>query len=219
MTIPTPTDELRRTCRESYRPCVRCSVLERREENPGGPMSLAEAWIIHSHGPDEHPDMDNSIYRFKYVRTFGYPVITAEVADFIAGFSPLLDIGAGTGYLAMELSRRGADVVAVDPDTSEYFPNSPRWHPVIAMAGLEALERYPERNVILSWPSMNEWPTEIVKRITPGRHLIYVGEEEHGCTAETATFRELRKRFTLEEERTIPRFCRINDFLQVWRRK
>ena len=47
---------------------------------------------------------------------FGIHVPTAESMNFIASLDrPVVEIGSASGYLANQLSRRGIDVVAVDP--------------------------------------------------------------------------------------------------------
>lgn len=64
---------------------------------------------------------DQTVYRNDPVDGFeDYPLVLARVAD-LAGAVPgrrLLDVGTGTGNLALVLQQRGADVVAVEPSAA-----------------------------------------------------------------------------------------------------
>ena len=46
--------------------------------------------------------------------TFAFGVPSEEICEAIAAHTPIVELGAGTGYWAAMLARRGADVPAFD---------------------------------------------------------------------------------------------------------
>ena len=183
--------------------------------DPGEPLTLNESWLIQRGWPEDHDDREA---RDKFNRTFGFAVLNRRTVRLIAACSPILEVGAGTGYWAMELDQAGADIVATDPGADGYFPNSPRWSRVERVDGLTALEKHPGRSLLMCWPEIDPWPGEVVERFS-GERVIYVGENRNGHTGGGSMFDALEDGYRLEEELEIPRFSRINDRVRVWRRK
>jgi hypothetical protein len=84
--------------------------------------------------------------RDQFIREFGFAVPTREALDRICEFSPLLEIGAGSGAWARLLALRGADIIATDPSVESFaFWAGQRWnwektyHPVLPLAGKTAV--------------------------------------------------------------------------------
>lgn len=94
--------------------------------------------------------------------------------DVIAEHGPIVEVGAGGGYWARELRRRGVDALAYDPDPH----GRAGWH---AGSWGEVLEgdhtvaaRHPERTLLLVWPQ-HTWSSRAVAAYA-GRTLIFVGQ-------------------------------------------
>lgn len=83
---------------------------------------------------------------------FGWAIPTSEVIDFLVGRSKeeaIVEVGAGTGYWAYEISRRGGDIVPVEIDPPE-IP----WMPVVK-GSYEALAPNEVEQLLLCWPPAN----------------------------------------------------------------
>ena len=163
--------------------------------------------------------------RREHVYRHGFPVVTGAAIDWMrsqTGAPPLLEIGAGNGYLAMEMNSRGATVHPTDPH--------PVWDaaghrvdmaPVNGMEiencdGLTALQRYPEHNILWSWPDENGAYTAEVLRACEGRNLVYIGEPQGGATG-TAEFHEiLNTRWKPNGKFQIPTFPLLNDQIVIY---
>ena len=118
----------------------------------------------------------------------------------------------------MELSKAGVNTVATDPTPGMYFEGCPRWSRIDLVDGLEAMEKHPGRNLLLCWPEMRAWPAEVVADFS-GKHVIYIGEPRDGCTGNSQMFDLLEERYELEVRLEIPRFQKIHDELEIWRRR
>ena len=79
--------------------CGRCSCMGLRQ--PRTQMTMAESWLIQRAWPADHQD-DGP--RMKFIRTFGFGILTGAAIRLIREYSPILEVGAGTGYWTMELA-------------------------------------------------------------------------------------------------------------------
>lgn len=75
-----------------------------------GYHSLGVALRIHEQTGKYPEHLD----RFAFIRKYGYAIPNDAALDEIAKHSPILEVGAGNGYWAYELTKRGVDVVATD---------------------------------------------------------------------------------------------------------
>ena len=188
--------------------CAPCSC--KRLQDPGG-ITTAEGWITNFPAGKEHQDgqvLDS------YNRKFGWAIPNRATIQRIKTYSPILEVASGMGYWAHELRGSGADIIATDPSL---MSPSKRWTEVQRFTGLEAIRAYPDHNLLICWPEMAEWPTDIVEAFS-GEHLLYVGEERGGCTGRSSMFDVLEDRYTLLEEQPVPTFSLHNDRLFVYRR-
>ena len=147
-------------------------------------------------------------------------MLTPEAIEIIRRYSPLLEVGAGTGYWASELARAGADIIATDPGHSAgFFRRSPRYgQEILKLEARDAIRLHPERNLLMCWPHTGGWTWEAARDFR-GQRLIYVGEGRMGCTGGSFLFDILRERYEIEGELEIPTFRTIHDRLQVWKVK
>src|SRR5262245_34518575 len=77
------------------------------ENNP-----YLEAWQ-QAGGQHWSPDYRHDL-RGECIKVFGFAVPNAEAIAAIAALSPIVEIGAGTGYWAWMLRNAGVDVIAYD---------------------------------------------------------------------------------------------------------
>lgn len=131
--------------------------------------------------------------RDELISCFSFGIPTDEALTVIAEESPdgVLELGAGTGYWAALLARRGVDIVAVDrfpapSSANPWFAGRKPWLPLVA--GDERLvEFFPERSLLLVWPTRDEtWAADAALRhhAAGGECLLYVGEGPGGLTGD-----------------------------------
>ena len=206
------------TAEEEPRPgcgCARCHCLRLQEENGRQPMTMAEAWLIRRSWPQDHQDFWP---RDAFLATFGFAIITGAAVEAIGQLGPILEVGAGNGYLAMELQKAGTDVVTTDPNPEIYFSSRHRWARVERISGLEALEKHPGRNLLICWPSREGWATGVLRHFQGG-HVAYIGEPRSGCTGTESMFDALTAYYRRVQSLEIARFRNVNDRLEVWERR
>ncbi len=75
----------------------------------------------------------------------------------LAALSPLVEMGAGTGYWAHLLRRLGADIIAFDqappggPRANRYHPGAAAWSEVLEGNPTD-LAHHPQRTLFVCWP-------------------------------------------------------------------
>lgn len=205
-----------------------------RERYSDEPMSLE--------GPRDfaRSAMDSTLIqaeRDRFLSEFSFAVPTREALDRICQFSPLLEIGAGSGAWAKLLAMRGADIIATDPGGEMFVgfhqgDQPRRWHwetfyyPVQPLQGKTAVRRWLNRNVFCSWPSLQRrWLRQAARAMLPGRVLLVVRED---ATADQRTWNYVEYHFKpLGEERDgwvdnsieLPTWHFLHDHLEVWQKK
>ena len=158
--------------------------------------------------------------RRELTRKYSWAVPNKRAIRTIAKYSPIIEIGAGTGYWAMLLKKHGVDIIAYDlyPFKENLYHNSTQWFPV-KKGSFKILEDYSRRNLFLCWPFYNDiMALECLKEFK-GDILIYIGEKINGCNATNEFFEDLEKRFKLIKKVNIPQWWRLYDYLTVWKRR
>ena len=163
--------------------------------------------------------------RHRFVRSFGFAIPDEEALLAVARYGPIIEVGAGAGYWAYELEALGVDIIATDihPPPSSRPPIGTvrferQWHPVVEMDAATAAKVYPDRTLMLVWPSYAmPWAAEALE-VYAGRRVIYVGEVG-GCCADARFDELLEARFEVLAAHRIPTWSGLHDGLSVWRRK
>jgi len=109
------------------------------------------------------------------------------------GNRKVLEVMAGAGWLARALSEKGINIIATD-DYS--WIEKREWElqtEVKKMDAFSAIEIFGEESdiLIISWPYMDPSAFEAIRKwneIRPGGLIIYIGEQEGGCTANEEFF-------------------------------
>lgn len=107
-----------------------------------------------------------------------------------ADFTRIVELGAGVGWLGHWLCKYGIRMLtSIDNKTWPDFPQSRYLDIVQQMDSLEYLRLHPEVDLfILAWPQEDDLASRIWQALRPGQHLLYIGEEKGGCTADNIFF-------------------------------
>jgi hypothetical protein len=149
--------------------------------------------------------------RMRMVKTYAHAIPTADVIHKIVKHSPIVEIGAGTGYWAHFIAECGGDVVAFDKAVPERY-----WFKV-KKGGPRMAARYPERTLLLCWPSYDVPFAQECLDHYKGSTLIYIGEWR-GCTADEAFHDTLERDWKHVETIEIPQWFGIHDCLWIYER-
>lgn len=176
-------------------------------------------------------------------RVFSFSTPTEDALECLAKLGPLVELGAGTGYWAAMLARRGVNIVAFDiapPSVDTATGNMPNYFferqffPVLA-GGPEVLKSQPHgRALLLVWPfhmdlhrkhlaqgqgTTEPWDARALRAFR-GDVLVHVGHlSECGVVDTSREFVALlRERFD-EHERLPLLHPSCQEALTVWRRK
>ncbi|MBV9355786.1 MAG: hypothetical protein JO023_09695 [Chloroflexi bacterium] len=157
------------------------------------------------------------------VRRFAFAVPTEPALTIIGRFAPIVELGAGTGYWAYLLRQRGVDVVAYDrfpPDRADN-PNrlEPRLWTEVLEGDEQVLGRYPDRSLLLCWPSWRDPFAAAALEVYTGATLLYIGEAAGGHTADDRFFERLDRDWQAEASVDLPHWPGTSDRLTVFTRR
>jgi len=156
--------------------------------------------------------------RRKYIRRYGFPLWSNEATEKVLSISTkLLSVGAGTGFLERTLQVKGADIIATDINPEKWVWS--HFDRIEELQGVEAVEKYPERDLFISWPSYDEtWAHEVIQALQPGRVVFYVGEGRGGCTADDDFHSYLDENCEEVDVVHLPSWWGIHDNLYIYRK-
>jgi hypothetical protein len=105
-------------------------------------------------------------------------------------FTSIVEIGAGIGWFGHWLCKYGIRVQSsIDNKTWPGFPQDRYLDIVQQMDSLDYLCLHPEVQLfILAWPEEDDLASRIWQALRPGQHLLYIGEDRDGCTANNVFF-------------------------------
>lgn len=166
---------------------------------------------------------------------YAYAIPSPETIDWISRFCDgrtLVEVGAGRGYWAQQLSRAGLAVEAYElepPDKLENvsFPRaegqSTVWFPVCTVDDLSFDERS-EHVLFLCWPPGwgDKMSSDVLVRFEQagGHRLIYIGEQQGGRTGNDEFFDALSAGWKLEDiDSRFVSWWNLEDAAQGWVRQ
>lgn len=127
-----------------------------------------------------------------YVQNFGYSLLNEKFINDLSTYlqdKKVLDVCAGTAFLAHQLKKQNVDIVAVDkylPEQNGYgFQKT--YMPIFQDDSVDYLKTLGGNfnSIIMSWPDYDtSFAREILEQMKPGQELIYIGEGYGGCTAD-----------------------------------
>lgn len=137
---------------------------------------------------DREKHLTTRLVRESYVGQ-SFVLLTDEFIESLQRLCPdfvnIVEIGAGIGWLGHWLGKYGVKIQAsIDNKTWPDFPKDQYLDIVEEMDSLDYILLHPEVELyILAWPQEGEMATSIWLALQPGQHLLYIGEDRDGCTA------------------------------------
>lgn len=151
--------------------------------------------------------------RKKLIWAFSWAIPTDEVISSICQYSPIVELGAGTGYWAWLLEQKGAKVVAFDIEPKQ----PPQWHSILEGSS-EVLSQYSDHTLFLCWPPYDLPMAENALRTYQGEFLIYVGEWL-GRTADFKFHELLQSEWKLVQKLSLPNWPGYHDKVYIFKRR
>lgn len=170
-------------------------------------------------GEDAMMDMIRA--RRSLCRQYSFAIPTAEAVEAIVSLSPVVEIGAGSGYWAMLVTQCGGDIVAYDkkPGKGNKYAFT-HTHAEILRGDENVLGSIDKRfSLFLCWPNYNNDFAYNCLRKFKGDALAYAGETMGGCTANDKFFELLDQEWELAKHVPLPQWFGINDSLFLYKRK
>jgi hypothetical protein len=165
--------------------------------------------------------------RDRYVHMFSFAVPAEGALKMIEQYSPIVEVGAGSGYWAWLLRNRGVEIAAYDPHPYDGRParenSGPgyrwriKWTP-IEKGTHRMVKRHPDRALLLIWPNYNNTWAERALNLYKGDTVIYIGESQGGCCATDEFFRTLYSEWDQTDEVPIPQWDGMHDHMSVHKR-
>lgn len=165
---------------------------------------------------------DQLLFRESLVKKYSWAIPNQEAIDYLVSLSPIVEMGAGTGYWAYLIKQAGGDIIAFDKQPYYNLQADYQWTEVLKgeCSRLKStLVKYPNRTLFLCWAPYNEPFAYRCLKSYKGNRLVVVGEDWGGCTANDKFFKLLRKEWQVDKEIGIPHFWGIHDYLAGYRRK
>jgi hypothetical protein len=168
---------------------------------------------------------------------YAYAIPSPETIEWVSGFCggrPIVELGAGRGYWAAQLSSAGLTVKAFDiePPQSTKNPSFPclpgtakAWHHVGSLGEFQTEPSYgPDCVLFLCWPP--GWGDKMASDALDsfeqagGNRLIYIGEPKGGKTGNDAFFDALTRGWKIETvDRQFVAWWNLADRAQGWIRR
>lgn len=190
--------------------------MEQYLKSAGFPVESFEPW-------PRNGVMTRITLRDEIICKFGFAMLTSKIVETLRQFSPILEIGAGSGYWSYELQKVGVDVIATDPGTGKYRfdradVNGGKWKfwtEIEKLTALEAIAKYPHRSLLTVWPDYDDpWAATALKTYS-GDTVLYVGEGSGGCTGDEEFHSLLDLHFPAKTVVEIPQHYGIHDVLHI----
>lgn len=113
------------------------------------------------------------------VHRYAWAVPSEEALQFLVKMSPLVEIGAGSGYWAKMIADRGGDILAYDI-FEEGWDFEQQWFDV-REGGAEKAKEHSDRTLFLCWPPYDHPMAAEVLQAYEGQLVVFVGEGNGGC--------------------------------------
>jgi hypothetical protein len=184
-------------------------------------MLVEEKWKSIINAKDRWNE-EHWIQRENFRHGISWHIPSQELLDSLLAISPSLSVGAGLGYTEKLAIEKGGDLIVTDiePSRNNNWCQGEFHCEVEKLSALEAIKKYPERNVFMAWPPYDHpMAYEVATAMLPGKLLLYVGESGGGCNGDDKFFGYLYENFEIvEDDISIPSWSGIYDSAVLYRK-
>lgn len=159
--------------------------------------------------------------RTELATEYAWSIPNDAAIDVIVNHSPVIEVGAGTGYWASLVEQAGGEITATDSHPS---PKT-RWSDIYPLeatqAVREAMASGRDFTLLMVFPPRDDPMAADAARLFHnhgGERLIYVGEGRNGVNANFTFHQQLFRWWDLVDVVEIPTFFGMRDRLEVWER-
>lgn len=150
--------------------------------------------------------------RKKLIWAYSWAIPSNKAIVAMTRHSPILELGAGTGYWAWLLRQAGANVAAFDRDPAQ----PPRWTEV-SSGDESVVSGFPNHALLLCWPPLESSMAERALVAFRGSVVLYVGEWR-GRTGDAEFHKRLDSDWRKIEEIELPVWPGFQDKLHIFGR-
>lgn len=150
-------------------------------------------------------------HRSEFVSEYSFTIPYYEILKKIASYSPIVEIGAGSGYWARCLSEAGADVIAYDSHPPgeqspwEWYNGNPwfddSWYGIIK-DDESAAAQHPDRTLFLAWPmpsSPMAYNALVSYKNAGGKTIIFIGDPHPASSGDEFFYQMLYEHNKIDE--------------------
>ena len=169
---------------------------------------------------------------------YAWAIPDPDSLDFVAEWlnPQAIEIGAGVGYWAWQLSQLGVDIVAYDAQPPQLVGqnhwHSPRGGEMNELSGetrpvfFDVREgnhliaaHHPDRTLFLCWPPYSNDMANKTLKAYKGKRFVYIGESAGGCTGDDWFFKRLERSWKEVAEHRPIQWWGVHDVITVYERE
>lgn len=167
---------------------------------------------------DKYSLLGGNMFRDEYVTAFSWGIPNKRAIRAIANLSPIVEIGAGTGYWAHLIKKIGGHVTAYD-DSSWRDMAIGVWHKVLR-GSASAVKKHPTAKcLLLVWSPRDTRLAYNSLKHFKGKYVAYVGEGLGGCVADDKFHELLASEWELKQRINLQHWNTAKDSLIIYQRK
>ncbi len=150
-----------------------------------------------------------SFLRAEYNKKFGFFLVNEDFLSLSSNYlknKKICEVGAGTGFLSKCFIELGLDITAIDLKVkNNSYGFSQTFTEILEVNAVDYLRKNSNQydTILMSWPNYdNDFAFNVLKQMSKGQELIYIGEGYGGCTGNDAFHEMLNEKCFLEKYST-----------------
>lgn len=156
------------------------------------------------------------------VKQYAWAIPNDEAIKALVALSPLVEVGAGSGYWAALIRQAGGVIRAFDSPVGQSAYSFDAKHSPISVGSAHIAGHYPNYTLFLCWPPYDNpfaYDALTAHRKAGGQRLAYVGEGSYGCTGDADFHKLISQAYEHIETIRLPQWEGIHDSLTIYERK